>query len=210
MELPFLKKKSEAVAVPLVPAWHPNFRNAEKLPDIKPVRTAFFVNGAAGLVALVALTLVGIREYNLRSLNAQIAEFDVQIGRTKRSSELAVASFKKFQAEEAKVLEVDAFVKSKPVVSDLLLHIGNTLPKNIALDTFDLRDAGLSLRFTVRGSSETAGDRANAYLEQLRTDKSLTDKFDDFAITSFSRHATTGRLLVDLFLKFKTAPAKKP
>ena len=28
-----------------MPAWHPNFRNYEKLPDIKVVRTAFFVNG---------------------------------------------------------------------------------------------------------------------------------------------------------------------
>ena len=55
--LPFLKKKSEASAAPAVPNWHPNFRNFEKLPDIKVVRTAFFVNGAAVSVAL-ALGLV--------------------------------------------------------------------------------------------------------------------------------------------------------
>ena len=45
--LSLLKKKSEAAAAPTVPAWHPNFRNYEKLPDLKVVRTAFFVNGAA-------------------------------------------------------------------------------------------------------------------------------------------------------------------
>ena len=37
MALPFLKKKSEAATMPLLPAWHPNFRNYEKLPDVKQV-----------------------------------------------------------------------------------------------------------------------------------------------------------------------------
>ena len=52
---PLLKKKSDAAAVSLVPAWHPNFRNFEKLPDIKVVRTAFFVNGAALFLAVALL-----------------------------------------------------------------------------------------------------------------------------------------------------------
>ena len=48
------KKKPDAAAseAPQVPAWHPNFRNYQQLPDIKVVRTAFFVNGAAVFVAL--------------------------------------------------------------------------------------------------------------------------------------------------------------
>ena len=44
--LSLLKKKSDAAA-PAVPAWHPNFRDYEKLPDVKVVRTAFFINAAA-------------------------------------------------------------------------------------------------------------------------------------------------------------------
>ena len=46
-----LTKKSDA-ALNVVPAWHPNLRNVENLPDTKVVRTAFFVNGFAMLVAV--------------------------------------------------------------------------------------------------------------------------------------------------------------
>jgi hypothetical protein len=204
MELPFLKKKSEAAAAPLVPAWHPNFRNYEKLPDIKVVRTAFFVNFAAGSIALVALTLFGLQEYKLHNLRAQIDDWQRQIDQNKRKSDQMVALFKKFQAEEAKILEVDAFIKSKPVFSELLLRLGQTLPKNVALDSVELRETGLALKISVRGSTNAAFDTANAYLEQLRADKELA-RFDDFQITNSSRNPNTGRLGVEIFLRLKGA-----
>jgi uncharacterized coiled-coil protein SlyX len=204
MELPFLKKKSEAAVVPLVPSWHPNFRNYEKLPDIKVVRTAFFVNVAAVAIACVALAIFGLQEYKLFQLNSQLAELQRQIDRDKKKSDQAVGLFKKFQSEEAKLTEVDAFRKSKPVISDLLLRLGQTLPKNIAMDSFDIREAGLALRVSVRGAADAASSVANAYLEQLRSDKELA-RFEDFAITNFSRNPGTGRLSVDIFLKLKPA-----
>src|SRR3954470_14567276 len=107
--LSLLKKKSEAAAAPAVPAWHPNFRNYEKLPDIKVVRTAFFVNGTAIALVLALSTYFGIKEWQLHGLNSQIADWQRQIDRDKKESELAIAQFKKFQAEEAKINEVDAF-----------------------------------------------------------------------------------------------------
>jgi hypothetical protein len=207
--LPLLKKKSEAQAAPLVPAWHPNFRNYEKLPDIKVVRTAFFVNGAAGLVALAALSVFLMQEYKLRTLHAQIDDYNHQIELNKRHSDQSVALYKKFQAEEAKIQEADAFVKSKQPISELLIHLAATLPKNIALDSFDIRESGLAIKITARGSSEIAGDRANAYLEQLKADKELNVRFDSFRITSFSRNLTSGRLSVDMFLRLKGAPVPK-
>ena len=46
--LPLLKKKTKAASsAPQMPAWHPSFRNYERLPDIKVVRTVFFVNAVA-------------------------------------------------------------------------------------------------------------------------------------------------------------------
>src|SRR6187401_3003911 len=101
--LSLLKKKSDADAAPALPAWHPNFRNYEKLPDVKVVRTAFFVNGISILVALSLASYLGFREWQLRGLTTQIADVQAQIDRDKRASEQAIALFKKFQAEEAKV-----------------------------------------------------------------------------------------------------------
>ena len=207
--LSLLKKKSDADSAPAQPAWHPNFRNYEKLPDIKVVRTAFFVNALAILVTLSLLTYLGFREYNVRVLTKQIAELQAQIDRDKKGSDQAIALFKKFQAEEAKTIEVNNFVTSKPVVSVLLLRLAQTLPKNIAIDNLDLRDAGLTMRLSVRGDPAAASGSAAAYLEQLRADKELS-QFSSVDFTSTpTPNPATGRMAVEFFFKAKAAGAKK-
>jgi hypothetical protein len=202
--LSLLKKKSEAAAAPQVPPWHPNFRNYEKLPDIKVVRTAFFVNGAAISVALALLIYVGFGEWELRALNAQVADWDAQIERDKKTSDQAVALFKKFQAEEVKIAEVDAFVKSRPILSPLILRLADTLPQHVAFDSLDLRDNGLMLRLAVRGTPDAASGRATAYLEQLRADPELSQQFDSFNFVSTpTRNPATGHMVVEFFLHLK-------
>ena len=207
--LSLFKKKSEAAAAPLVPSWHPNFRNFEKLPDIKVVRTAFFANAAASFLALALLTYFGFKEWQLHGIRGQMAEWQKQIDRDKRGSDQAIALFKKFQAEETKVAEVDAFVKSKPIVSDIIVRLGRTLPANFALDSIDLRETGLTLRLAVRGDPAAASGYATAYLEQLRADKELT-RFDDVQFASQpTRTPGTNRIGVDFFLHLKGAPGGK-
>lgn len=207
--LSLLKKKSNADAPPAVPAWHPNFRNFEKLPDTKVVRTAFFVNGAAITIALALAIYFATKEWQLRALNLQIAEEQKKIDRDKKPSDQYVALFKKFQAEEARVMEVDTFIKSKPLVSALMLRLAETLPPNIALDNVDFRDVGVVLRLSVRGAPETALGLAASYLDQLRADKELA-LFDEFTFTtSPTLNPATGRMAVELMLKLKAPGGKK-
>ena len=207
--LPLLKKKSDADAPPALPAWHPNFRNYKKLPDVKVVRTAFFVNGIAILVAISLGAYLGFREYQLNVVQVQIAEVQAQIDRDKKISDQAVALFKKFQAEEAKVMEVDGFLKSKPLVSTLILRLAQTLPKNIALDNIDLRDTGMTLRLSVRGDAAAASGYATAYMEQLRADKQL-DQFAEVAFTNTpTRNPATGKMAVEFLLRTKPPGGKK-
>lgn len=203
--LSLLKKKSEAVAAPVLPAWHPNFRNYEKLPDVKVVRTAFFVNGLAVFLAVALLVYTGFREWQIRVLGGQVVEMQGQIDRDKAASDQAIALYKKFQADEARITEVNAFLASKPVVSALLIRLAQTLPKNVALDAFELRDQGLTLRLSVRGDAAAASGHATAYLEQLRADKELA-QFDQFTFTSTpTRNPSTGRMSVEFLLRLKPA-----
>ncbi len=204
--LPLLKKKSKAEDAPQVSSWHPNFRNYEKLPDIKVVRTAFFVNGAAIFIALSLAIYFGFKEWQLRVINGQTATVQSQIGRDKRTSDQAVAVFKKFQAEEAKLNEVDTFVKSKPSYATLLMRLGETLPPNIAIDSVDLRDTGMFLRLSVRGAPDAASGYATKYLDLLRADKQLAI-FDTFEFTSTpTPNPATGKMAVEFFLHLKGAP----
>jgi hypothetical protein len=204
--LPLLKKKIEAVsAAPQMPAWHPSFRNYERLPDIKVIRTVFFVNAVAVTVAFTMFTVLIFKEYHLHSLRRQVADVRAQSDRDKPGSDQAIALFKKFQSEEKKILEIDAFLKARPLLSDLLLQIGRTLPKNIALNSLDVHDNGLVMRGTVRGAPELASGEASNYVEQLRGDRAIKVLFDEVTLTSISRNGQTGRLSVELFLKFKRA-----
>ena len=210
--LSLLKKKNEAAAQPQVPNWHPNFRNFEKLPDTKVVRTAFFINGAAIFLALALGIYFGFKEWQLRGIKLQVAEEQRKIDRDKKPSDAFAAQFKKFQAEEARTLEVDNFIKSKPLVSPLILRIGETLPPNIAIDSCDLRETGLMIRLSVRGAPETAPGYATAYLEQLRADKQLA-MFDEFNFTTTpTLNPATGRMAVEFLLKLRppAAPAAAP
>lgn len=207
--LSLLKKKSDADADPAQPAWHPNFRNYKKLPDIKVVRTAFFVNGLSIAVALALIAYVGFREWQLKGLKDQLTQVQSEIDRDKKVSDQAVALFKSFQTEEAKVVEVDTFVKAKPVVSSLIIRLAQTLPKNVALDNIDLRDAGMTLRLSIKGDAVTAGGFADAYLEQLRNDKELS-LFGDASFTSApTRNPATGKMAVEFLLKTRPVTGGK-
>lgn len=212
--LPFLKKKPEAAtAAATPPAWHPNFRNFERLPDTKVVRTAFFFNGIAVFVAVVALLWFAYNEYQLRGLNRQIEDWQRQIERDRPASNKAIAQYRAFQSEGTRITEIDAFIRSRPPVSEILLHLGQTLPANIALDGFDLRDSLLTVRGTVRGAPDMASGYASAYLKKLRTDEYFAAKFEDvkWGPQGLSRSPQTGRLVLEITLRQKAASEdKKP
>jgi hypothetical protein len=203
----FLKKKPEANAVSEMPPWHPNLRNFARLPDTKVVRTAFFINGASVFIALGLLLWFSYQEYELHNLDRQIGDWDRQITRDKKDSDQFIALYTKFLGEQSKVNEVDAFLHSRPSVSRLLMRLGETLPKDIALDSYEQQMAGVVLRGTVRGSPDEASGYASAYLDQLRADKVLAEQFDEFSFSGpgVSRNPSTGRLSLQLFLHFKTA-----
>jgi uncharacterized coiled-coil protein SlyX len=202
------RKKSEEAAAAVTPAWHPNFRDYEKLPDVKVVRTAFFVNGGAVFVVLGLAVYVATQEIGLRSLEAQVAEEQAKIERTKKGSDQAVAAFKKFQAEEGMVQEVDAFVKSRPAVSAVIRRIGETLPPDVAVDGLEFAADGLSLRLALRGDAVTASGRATAYLEQLKADKELS-RFAEFIFAQApDRNPVSGRISVQFRLRYNKPPAE--
>jgi hypothetical protein len=203
--LSLLKKKSDASAASQMPPWHPNFRNYEKLPDIKVVRTAFFINGAALFAALALLIYYGFQEWQLHVLHGQVVDAEQRISQDKPASNQAVMTFSKFQAEEAKIKEVDTFVLSRLKFSELLLHLGGTLPANIAIDNVDLREIALVLRLSVRGTRDAAAGYATAYVEQLKEDESLLERFEPAEMTSISPNPATGRLTVELTLRLKGA-----
>jgi len=200
-------KKSEAAAL-AAPPWHPNLRIVENLPDTKVVRTAFFVNGAGIVLATVLLLIFGHHEWSLHEVHKQIADLERDIDKNKFESAKAVKLFGNFKAEEGKMTEVSDFVSSKPIVSEIILRLGQITPKRIAFDSLSLADTGISIKATVKGAPDRAATDASAYEKQLRTDKVLGPIFKDVNLLTMRRNATSGRLVIEIFCAYKKGAKK--
>jgi hypothetical protein len=205
----FKFKKGGKATVSLVPSWHPNFRNFERLPDVKVVRTSFFVNCAAIVLTSGFLLYFGLQEYNLHAILVQISDWQRQIDDNKKPSEQAVRLYQQFQAEEQKVAEVAGFMKTDFVQSDFVIELGQSLPKNIALNSIDVSEGGVSLHGIVRGtSSDEAFGRAQTYINQLQADPRLSQKFEAITMPNIDPDAKANQM--DFVISMKSKNGGKP
>ena len=191
-----------------LPAWHPDFRRADKLPDTKVVRTQFFINFASLAVAASLLLYFSYREYTLSSVGDQIADWQAKIDANSKASDQALAVSRKFGDEEKKLAEFGAFLKPRLVLSEFLLHLGETLPAELTIDTVSVDDGGVSLRGFALGKAEEASGRISPYVEQLRRDKFLGAYFGPATQGRLERDQASGQLTFDLTLPFKGGARK--
>lgn len=212
--LPSLKKPSDKPAAAL-PAWHPNFRNFDRLPDTKAVRTAFFVNGLAVFVALSLAIYTGYREYRLHVLVQQHEDARRVIADSRDGSDRAVALYRKFQEEEKKVAALAAFMApSRLLVSDFLLQLGASQPPVIKLSGVEYRPLAVLLRGSIEGAPDEASGHAAAYVDSLKAHPDFIPLFETVNLMNIVRDPGTGQLRFEIEMKFKSndkpaAPAAK-
>ncbi len=207
----FLRRKSEQTQARLISAWHPNFRNRERLPDTKVVRTDFFVNFTAITVVLCLGLALWYQEYRIRALDRQITDWQFQIAKNQKGAVEAAALSKKFVVEEKKIRELDAFLQQRLVLSQFLVHLGKSLPADLVIDAVDIRENGVDLRGTAAGTPVEATGRTTSYVDLLQHDsyfKGIVETKD--VKQDVKRNQSSGRVTFDLFMRFKGDAKKKP
>ncbi|MBI2814841.1 MAG: hypothetical protein HYX71_11215 [Opitutae bacterium] len=210
-----LTKKSDAQPV-VAPLWHTNFRNFDRLPDTKVVRTTFFINTAAGAAAIALLLWVGYREYRLYSLSEQIAAAQREIDSNAKKNTEALRLSQIFADEDKKFAEAEAFLKIPVSISEYVLLLGQSLPKEISIDFTDLRfpadpkvQQTVTMRGMVAGSRDSAAGAASSYVDLLRAHPRLGVIFDPITLDKLTPDASTGFMSIEISLKVKTE-VKKP
>ena len=163
-----LIKKSDATSGS-APLWHPNFRNYERLPDTKVVRTTFFINVTAITLAAGLAISVGWREFQIRNLKQQIDDTQVVIEKNAKDNNEAIRLTKVFEEEGKKIAEANGFTKRVLPPSEFILLLGKTLPKVVQIESVDLRYSGVSgdqcvLRGIVAGNKDEASGSASKYV----------------------------------------------
>lgn len=204
-----LTKKSDAQPV-AVPLWHTNFRNFDRLPDTKVVRTAFFINTAAAAAAIGMLLWLGQREYTNYNLGDQKAEAQRQIDSNKKQDADALRLSKLFQEEEKKLNEVAAFIMVPITPAEFVDLLGQSLPKDISIDyaesriTADPKTSIFQIRGRVAGSPDQASGIASSYVDTLRADAKLVKVFDPIVLNRLDRSTGGGYMLFDISLTVKS------
>ena len=209
------KSETEPVAAPL---WHPNFRNFERLPDTKVVRTTFFVNTAAIAITLGLVLLMGFREYRIYNLGEQIGDAQKQIDSNSRQNKEALRLTRIFGEEELKLQELAVFTKTTISPSEFVSLLGQSLPKEISVDGVEARlvntpgakDKGnFVLRGTVSGTPDQATGTASSYVDKLRAFKPLDAVFDPITLNTINRNAGNGFMSFEISLKVRSEPKEK-
>ncbi len=203
-----LTKKSDAQPV-AVPRWHTNFRDFERLPDTKVVRTTFFINTAAIAIAIGMLFWFGSREYANRNIREQVAEAQRQIDANKKQNAEAIRQSKVFADEQKKLDDAVAFVKSPILFSEFVSTLGQTLPKEVIIDFVEMRmadpkNSAFQIRGRVAGSPDQASGIASNYVDMLRANPVLAATFDPITLNHIDRNADGTYLLFDITLTIKT------
>lgn len=204
-----LKKTSDKAVGSGGRAWHPNFRNFERLPDTKAVRTSFFINGVAVLVAITLAIYTGYSEFGLHTVKADADAAQQSATESKPASDQAVQLYGKFQAEEKKVQALNDFLAVSPiVVSDLILKLGSGLPPRITINVIDYRGTSVGLRGGIEGAAEEASGLAAAYVETLRKNEEWKSQFETITLINLARDPGTGLIRFEIDMQFKSAAAK--
>lgn len=144
--------------------WHPDFRIAETLPDIKVVRTSFIVNFVVVAVVLILGAVVAFRELTLAELRSGIERFNSTINQRSAANSEAIRKSREFSDSRKKVDDVIAFYTKTYDVLPIVEALSSVCPDNIYYESLSLshemvssgskkslRHTGRMLTISIRG-----------------------------------------------------------
>lgn len=189
-------------------AWRPDFRDVASLPDIKTVRTSFFVNTIAIGVASALLLFVAQREWSVMALRKSLEDVEARIAATEPDSNKAKAMFAKFQVEDKKFSEVEKFVSDTFRLPDFVLRIGQILPTGVSIRRVDFKGPGKEILVTgsVEGLDSSASDIASSFVKLLQADEVLKKEIVSITMANLGRNVEEGALNMELIFTLKPLP----
>ena len=170
--------------------WRPDFRDRQSLPDIRTVRTTFFITAIAVTIAVMSVMHVGFQEYNIYSLRKKIEEGEAEISSRQDLHVKVIAMKNLFLAQEKRIDEINTFEERQLAASDLILDSGKSLSPGMSLLSIEYIDEKAVFHGFVLASEE-ADSLLKDYIEKLRNVDSLKDRYADINQVLVERESGT-------------------
>ena len=186
------------------PCWHPDFRDPAALPDVKVIRTSFFLNVCAAVILCALLIFFFYREFESRSLEEQVESHNLRISERQSQNQHAVDLSREFANEATKVSELEEFLDVPIGVSDFLSELARTIPDRVVFSRINYRLTGsrgeVVLTGRVHGASGDATDLVSEYERFFTEDPYFTESVESVNVRSVARNPETDTLSFDFLL----------
>ena len=197
-----IKKSKQTVDA----AWHQDFRNPDSLPDIKVIRTRFFVN----FVAIVVPLFVGImwiqQELSWSSIRGDIEKLENEKSGMNSSNTELVSLSRDFLKESAKVESLEGYYHNLFPLSDYLESIARQVPADMVISSMDLKKSNRidgdnvvdTWESRISGyavqENQNAVSHVNKFVEDLREEELLATYLEEAFLDNLSRDQITDTL----------------
>lgn len=191
------------------PCWHPDFRDPAALPDVKVIRTSFFLNVCAAVVFCGLLIFFFYREFESRSLREQVDSHNIRISERQTQNQHAVDMSREFTNEAAKVSELQEFLDVPTGVSEFLSELARTIPDRVVFSRINYRltesRGQVDLTGRVHGASSDATDLVSEYERFFTEDPFFMERVESVNVRSVVRNPETDTLSFDFLLSIVPA-----
>lgn len=188
-------KLSKKAAVSNSYNWRPNFRNYEALPDIRAVRTQFFVPALAIAVASVFSIYILFQEYRAMNISEDIVKIEEDIASYEERHDEKVKLNSEFMAISRTLNEIVEFKEGRLVASDMLLSLSSHLLEGMHLDRVEYLEDKASIEGSVMVAAEQASRLVNDYLKALEEADALQGLLDEYKLTTLERDSTGNHII---------------
>ncbi len=160
--------------------WHPDFRIADTLPDVKPVRTKFIINAVVLTVALGMLGWLAYIEISASTINGDNERLQTKIDKNSSADRKAKSVSKDFGKIQALTDDVGRFYESRYNLQEIFSAIAEACPKNFYYSSVTLNHSDV---FKGRGKKRRVEARGLAVTIRGVLQGARVREIDDFEST---------------------------
>lgn len=174
-------------------SWRPDFRDTNALPDVKTVRTSFFISALALSLAVMSIMRLAFHEYSIISAQEKIESVNAEVAARQDVHAKAIGMNRNFIEKVRLIDEINEFESGQMIASDMLVYVGKNLMPNMSLSSVEFDERKTVLQGYLVANEET-DFILKQYMERLKKLDVFSERYDEFTQVSVERQPGTDRI----------------